>query len=356
MAGIATHVQGGDVDAQKIQINGQLVIDSNGQWVGDSPPVSWSTISDIPSDVSDGDNDTQLSEGDVEGYITNESINLASGSMVNGESIVTSSTDQLLSESDVEGFVTNGALDLAEGTTIGGKVLQEAISCQEGQILEYSGSLGWSCSYDSVLTYDDVLGYVTQNPIDLADGSSINTSPILTESSSLQWGNINGVPSDLSDGDDNTQLSQGDVVSFVTDSQVNLGVGSQVNGAAILTQPSTCNNGEVLIYQGTGWMCGVDTDTTLTAQEVQQMVELMSLNLASLQVNGADVLTTASTISWNQITDVPTEVLESSDTLADLNCLDGEIVTSNGGTWECSLFGICLSPFCLCRSTSQTSL
>ena len=52
----------------------------------------------------------------------------------------------------------------------------------------------------------------------------------------------------------------------------------------------------------------VDTDTTLTAQEVQQMVELVSL-LASLQVNGADVLTTASTISWNQITDVPTEVL-----------------------------------------------
>ena len=54
------------------------------------------------------------------------------------------------------------------------------------------------------------------------------------------------------------------------------------------------------------------------------MVELMSLNLASLQVNGADVLTTTSTISWNQITDVPTEVLESSDTLSDLNCLDGE--------------------------------
>ena len=29
----------------------------------------------------------------------------------------------------------------------------------------------------------------------------INTSPILTESSSLEWSNINGVPSDLSDGD-----------------------------------------------------------------------------------------------------------------------------------------------------------
>ena len=44
----------------KKSINGQLVIDSNGQWVGDSPPVSWSSISDIPPDVLDGDNDTQL--------------------------------------------------------------------------------------------------------------------------------------------------------------------------------------------------------------------------------------------------------------------------------------------------------
>ena len=192
MAGIATHVQGGDVDAQKIQINGQLVIDSNGQWVGDSPPVNWSTISDIPSDLSDGDNDTQLTENQVEDFVQNDPLNFSAG--------------------------------------------------------------------------------------------------------------------------------------------------SQVNGAAILTQPSTCNNGEVLIYQGTGWVCGVDTDTTLTAPEVQQMVELMSLNLASLQVNGADVLTTASTISWNQITDVPTEFLENSDTLADLNCLDGEIVTSNGGSWECAPF------------------
>ena len=192
MAGIATHVQGGDVDAQKIQINGQLVIDSNGQWVGDSPPVNWSTISDIPSDLSDGDNDTQLTENQVEDFVQNDPLNFSAG--------------------------------------------------------------------------------------------------------------------------------------------------SQVNGAAILTQPSTCNNGEVLIYQGTGWVCGVDTDTTLTALEVQQMVELMSLNLASLQVNGADVLTTASTISWNQITDVPTEFLENSDTLADLNCIDGEIVASNGGSWECAPF------------------
>jgi hypothetical protein len=192
MSGIATHVKGGNVDAQQIQINGQVVIDGNGLWVGETPSVNWSSISDVPVELTDGDDNTQLTESQVEDYVQNEPLNLASN--------------------------------------------------------------------------------------------------------------------------------------------------SQVNGANILTQPLVCNNGEVLIYQGTGWVCGVDTDTTLTAPEVQQMIELMSLNLASLQVNGGDVLTTDSTISWNQITDVPTEVLESSDTLADLNCLDGEIITSNGGIWECAPF------------------
>ena len=50
--------------------------------------------------------------------------------------------DTVLTEGEVENFVINGALDLSEGTTIGGKVLQEAISCQPNQILQYDGSLG----------------------------------------------------------------------------------------------------------------------------------------------------------------------------------------------------------------------
>ena len=165
-----------------------------------------------------------------------------------------------------------------------------------------------------------------------SNGQWVGTTP------TVNWNDLSGVPSEFLDGDDNTQLTESQVEDFVQNDPVNLASGSQVNGASILTQPSTCNNGEVLIYQGTGWVCGTDTDTTLTAQEVQQMIELMSLNLASLQVNGADVLTTNSSISWSQITDVPTEILESSDTLSELQCDDGEIITSNGGNWECSPF------------------
>ena len=128
--------------------------------------MSWNDLQGIPSDFADGVDD-----------------------------------DTVLTESEVEGFVTNGALDLAEGTTIGGKEVTRSDLLSGRTDTRVQWKFGWSCAIDSVLTSEDVLGYVTQNPIDLADGSSVNTSPILTESSSLEWSNINNVPGDLSDGD-----------------------------------------------------------------------------------------------------------------------------------------------------------
>ena len=151
----ATSLKGGSVDATQIQVGGSVVIDSNGSWVGPTINLGWEDIQNVPSDFADGvDNDTVLTEGEV------------------------------------EDFVTNGALDLAEGTTIGGKALQESISCQPNQILQYDGSLGWSCAEDSVLTSDDVLGYVTQNPIDLATSSSVDGKEIVSQNGSCNNGQI----------------------------------------------------------------------------------------------------------------------------------------------------------------------
>ena len=88
----------------------------------------------------DIDTDTQLSESDVEAYVVNDAIDLASGSMVDGNTILTDAdvlavdwanvvnvpsdiadgdadTDSVLSESQVEDFVTD-SLDLASGTTV----------------------------------------------------------------------------------------------------------------------------------------------------------------------------------------------------------------------------------------------
>ena len=164
---VTQSLDGGSVNATQIQVGGMVVIDQNGAWVGPTMNIDWSQIQGMPLDFADGvDNDTVLSEGEV------------------------------------ENFVTNAPLDLADGTTIGGRDLQEAISCQEGNILRWDAVLGWDCSEDSVLTSDDVLGYVTQNPIDLATSSSVNGSPILTESATVNWSQIQGVPSGLEDGDD----------------------------------------------------------------------------------------------------------------------------------------------------------
>ncbi len=193
-SGVAESLEGGSVKATQIEVGGTTVIDSNGAWVGPTINLSWGDLQNIPSDFADGVDD-----------------------------------DTVLSESEVEGFVTNSALDLAEGTTIGGKVLQEAISCQPGQILQYDGSLGWSCAEDSVLTSDDVLGYVTQNPIDLADGSKVAGADILTANSTLSvdWSNITSVPLGLDDGDDNSNA----------------------------LDSLNCSEGQVAIKGSSGWTC-----------------------------------------------------------------------------------------------------
>lgn len=51
--------------------------------------VDWSSILNRPAGLDDGDDDTVLTEGQVETYITNSSINLATGSQVNSENIAT---------------------------------------------------------------------------------------------------------------------------------------------------------------------------------------------------------------------------------------------------------------------------
>ena len=127
--------------------------------------VSWSDIDPvtIPGDLADGDNDTQLSESQVETYITNGAIGLAPSSTVQGQGLILteSSTipwsqldastlpagladgDDVLSESDVETMITNGALNLASNTTVNGEqIITTPPACFDGQILSYDAASG----------------------------------------------------------------------------------------------------------------------------------------------------------------------------------------------------------------------
>ena len=178
------------------------------------------------------------------------------------------------------------------------------------------------------------------------DGGSVNATEVSINASqvidgngnwvgqpiTVDWNNIdpNTIPSYIADGDDNTQLSQSEVLSYVDGQPVNLGAGSQVGSNAILTEPSGCTDAQVLVYNATSssWVCGDDTDTTLTPSEMQAMIEVMSLNLQNLpQVNGADVLTTGSTIGVGQLDG-------SGGTSGQVLTTDGATVSWGGCFWR----------------------
>jgi len=134
--------------------------------------VDWTDLTSVPGGFSDGiDDDTQLSESTVEGYVTDDAIDLAGGSTIGGAEVSigahTSSlgwsditgvpdgfadgidNDTRLSESDVETYVTNGIIDLAAGTTVGGESLATGSGVPSGVIVMWSGSTegipaGWA--------------------------------------------------------------------------------------------------------------------------------------------------------------------------------------------------------------------
>ena len=122
LSGSSTNLSGGTVEATQISVGGVLIVDSNGAWVGPTIALNWSDVTGIPSDIADGDNDTQLSEAQVETFVTNGSIDLAPGSTVGSDGIVTYGTD------------SDTLLDM---------------SCTDGDVAKYDTVTGWYCDIDA---------------------------------------------------------------------------------------------------------------------------------------------------------------------------------------------------------------
>ena len=40
-----------------VSVNGSLVIDATGQWVGPTMSMDWSNLNNVPADIADGDGD-----------------------------------------------------------------------------------------------------------------------------------------------------------------------------------------------------------------------------------------------------------------------------------------------------------
>ena len=167
LSAFSTNLDGGTVNASQISIGGNLIIDSNGSWVGPTVATAWNDITGIPSEFTDGDNDTQLSESQVEDYIINGPINLATGTTLNGDGIVTFSTD------------SDTLLD---------------ISCTDGDVAKYDSLSGWYCDIDA-----DAL-----NSINCANGQTV-----VYDSNASEW-----TCAILADTLANTTCSDGEILSY----------------------------------------------------------------------------------------------------------------------------------------------
>ena len=97
----------------------------------------------------------------------------------------------------------------------------------------------------------DVIGYVEAETINLQSGSQVNGVAIATQDD-LNWSSIANRPAGLDDGDDNTQLSQSDVVSYVVQAGIDLHADTTIGGQIIQTGTDqdtlsgiSCSNGQV---------------------------------------------------------------------------------------------------------------
>ena len=49
LATTSTNLDGGTVDATEIRVNGEVVVDTGGAWVGETPSVNWIEINGVPA-------------------------------------------------------------------------------------------------------------------------------------------------------------------------------------------------------------------------------------------------------------------------------------------------------------------
>ena len=118
----------------------------------------------------------------------------------------------------------------------------------------------------------------------------------------VDWGNLNNIPSDIADGDDDTLASL------------------------------SCNVGQIVGWNGVNWIC--TDDNGLTEAQVEGFIENDPINLAAgSQMGGLNLLTTA----------------DIGDTLSDLSCQIGE-----SPQWDPVSGWVCGSDLVLSESDVET--
>ena len=145
------------------------------------------------------------------------------------------------SEAEVETFITNGPLNLASGTTLGSHtIVTRSAPCQNGEMLVYDlANASWACGQDTdtTLSAAQVKTMVEQSLINLSAGSTVGGQAILHESSTLSVDNLS-----------RSGVSDGDILRIE-------GTGIQWMAAPVGLDTFNCAVGEILNYTSNGWAC-----------------------------------------------------------------------------------------------------
>ncbi len=208
MAGTAEDVEGGVVNASEVSIDGTQVIDADGQWVGELPPITWTDIAEKPEDIEDPD--TVLSAEEVLAIVTGSILDLGADSSMNGVTLATLD--------DIMPLIWEGIAGIPEGFADGqddDALTALSIECGDGDAPHWEdATMGWVCTedQDSQLSMAEVLAYVTDAAIDLAEGTTIGGLTIAAgeHTTTLDWSAITGVPDSLSSG----SVPSGTVIFF----------------------------------------------------------------------------------------------------------------------------------------------
>ncbi len=311
----------------------------------------FSSLTNIPTGLSDGDDDTQLTESEVDAFVANNGYLTAEvdGSVTNeielpdqtdnaGKYLTTDGTDPAWTNLSVSyNDLTDIPADLSDG--------DDNTQLTESEVDAYVANNGY-------LT-EEVDGSVT-NEIELPDQTDNAGKYLTTDGTDPAWTNISvsyndltDIPADLSDGDDNTQLTESEVDAFVANNGY---LTEEVDGSVtneIELPDQTDNAGKYLTTDGTdpAWttisvsyndltdipadLSDGDDNTQLTESEVDAFVANNGYLTAEvdgsvtneielpdqsghagkvLTTDGTDPAWTTMSVSYNDLTDVPANI------------------------------------------------
>ena len=265
----------------------------------------WANIQNIPPEIVDGDDDSLSSLGCTQGEIVGwDGLNWV---CVSDNTLDANEVGDLLTNNayDLNGATTIGGFDIL--TTVDDADTLGDLSCiNDGEIARYDLVLDeWYCDTDddTQLSESDVETYITNGTVDLYAGTTLDGNSILTNADTLtpEWANLQNIPSDIADGDDDTQLSESDVESFVTNGSVNLYAGTTLDGNSILTNADTLTPDWTNLQSIPSDIADGDDDTQLSESDVETYITNGSVNLYAGTTIGGDTIVSSAGCSDGEV-------------------------------------------------------